>query len=136
MALIVIFLVIVVVYIVNNRRKREIDSITKVALAAINNGDADTAKKYMHMLERDRSIKDKLMRRVRSGVIWGVIALTVLMRYLIHIVNGTLEDHLLLLVSGVLIAYAAGNLVYGLAGRRMYAAEIEAEERKNLDMMV
>ena len=131
----VIIIVIAVVYIVNNRRKREIDSITGVALAAMNNGDEEMAKKYMHMIERDRSLKDKLIRKIRSGFIWGVTGLTMLVIYIIQTVKGTLEDHILLMASGVFIAFAVGNLIYGLTGRRMYASEIEAEERKNLDMI-
>lgn len=131
MILILIF-VIGVIAIVNNRRKKEVDSYTRVAMAALESGDDEMARKYLNTIDSKYSIKEKMLRKTRSGIIWCGIGLVCLIIVILQALKGTLETHFLILPAGIFITIGTANIVYGITGRKAYAKEIEAEEERRL----
>lgn len=129
-----VVLPVLIVYIVGRVRKNETDRKTEVMLKAMENGTPIDPNMFMTpaRAKKARTRKEKLLDNLTGGCITGLIGVATLVYGIWKGIQGGWDngDKLFVLIAGILLAIGIANLIIYFIGKRMFADEIELEEKK------
>lgn len=126
---------VLIVYFVSRARQNETNRRTEVMLKAIENG-APIDPELFKSPKKDkkaRSHKEKLLDHLTGACVTGFIGVAVLAYGIWKGCLGGWDagDKMCILIAAILIAIGIANLVVYILGMKMFAKEIELEEKQS-----
>jgi preprotein translocase subunit YajC len=129
-----VVLPVLIVFIVGRVRQNETNRKTEVMLKALENGTPIDPEffKNPRKEKKARTRKEKLLDNLTGGCITGLIGVATLVYGIWKGIQGGWDngDKIFVLIAGILLAIGIANLVIYFIGKKMFAKEIELEEKK------
>ena len=115
--------VVLVVWLVNRTRQNEANRKAEIALKAIESGAPIDA----NIFKENRTIKERLLKRLTSGCIWSSLGIVLIIIGLINKTEGVVTGAFIL--GGLCLAIGISLCLMFFVSKNMLAKEIEAEEK-------
>jgi len=124
-----------IVWIVGRVKQNETNKRAEIMLKALEKGEPIDPNFILPKKERVVSVKEELLRKLKTGCITGLIGVVFLTLGIVKgcMINWAETDYprfLTPVIGGILIAVGITNLILYFSGKKMMAKEIEAEEKK------
>lgn len=128
-----VVLPVMMVWLIGRVRQNETNKKAEVMLKAIESGVQVDMDQFKAQKKSPKSIKQELLDKLNGACICGLIGLFFLTFYIVRLFNpafgGNMFGSYLLPAGGILLAVGLGLLISYLAGKKLLAKEIEAEEK-------
>ena len=121
-----VVLPVMIVWLITRARQNETNRKTEVMLKAIDAGatiDAD----FFRNPKESITIKERLLKRLTGGCIFTLMGIAFVILGLVN--KYTMSDTVPVIFGGIFLAIGVALLVVFVVGRKMFAKEIEAEEK-------
>jgi len=133
--LVSVVLPVLIVWIISRRKQNEANKRAEVLLKAIEAGIPIDAEALLPKKKSDSSIKMNLLGKLTGGCITSLIGLAFLILGIIKTMriefgNGILLNNMWLTGGAILLAVGIGLFISYFTGKKMMAAEIEAEGKR------
>ena len=116
-------LVVLIVWLVNRTLQNEANRKAEIALKAIESGAPIDA----NIFKENRTIKERLLKRLTSGCIWSTLGIVLIIIGLINKTEGVVTGAFIL--GGLFLAIGISLIRMFFVSKNMLAKEIEAEEK-------
>ncbi len=116
-------LVVLIVWLLNRTRQNEANRKAEIALKAIESGAPIDA----NIFKENRTIKERLLKRLTSGCIWSTLGIVLIIIGLINKTEGVVTGAFIL--GGLFLAIGISLILMFFMSKNMLAKEIEAEEK-------
>ncbi|MBR4734693.1 MAG: hypothetical protein IK052_01245 [Bacteroidales bacterium] len=126
-----VVLPVTIVWLVTRARQNEINRRTEVMLKAIENGQEIDPNLFNNVRKNPKSVKQELLEKFNGACITSLMGVAFLVMSLVPGINIGDFQSLMVPAGFVMIAVGIGLFISYFTGKKMLAAEIDAEE-KNL----
>lgn len=126
-----VVLPVTIVWLVTRARQNEINRRTEVMLKAIENGQEIDPNLFNNVRKNPKSVKQELLEKFNGACITSLMGVAFLVMSLVPGINVGDFQSLMVPAGFVMIAVGIGLFISYFTGKKMLAAEIDAEE-KNL----
>ena len=116
-------LVVLIVWLVNRTLQNEANRKAEIALKAIESGAPIDA----NIFKENRTIKERLLKRLTSGCIWSTLGIVLIIIGLINKTEGVVTGAFIL--GGLFLSIGISLILMFFVSKNMLAKEIEAEEK-------